>query len=147
MFSSYKHWWECLPGIWCAWPVDYDQRPDWSDMKDRYGSKFSMTWIKTSEVTEFENLFEQAKYLGINSVWIYGFLENSGQPVDHYNDQFENISFAAFNYGFLKMKQRQFKIEWFCDNIDPCNSCDPSNDNMWRIEKITPTSTYRVIEK
>ena len=94
MFSSDEHWYKVnLPGCYTNmgwgedyenymwWAGDYDQRPDWSDMKTRYGSsKFSMTWINTKEITEFDDLFGHAKNLGLNGVWVYGYTDH-GIPV------------------------------------------------------------------
>lgn len=160
MFSSYYHWYHidvatCYSNMswglsvedpWASWPVDDDQRSDWSDMKTRYGNKFSMTWIKTSEISEFDDLFGHAKNLGLNAVWIYGFLNSDGTPASHYNDQFENISYAAFGDGFLRQKQRQYRIEWRCYLQDPCENCDPTLPDGWYIYETIPTTYTRIIE-
>ncbi len=66
--------------------------------------KFSMTWINTDEITEFDNLYGHAKNLGLNAVWIYGSWNNvqPPAPVTNYNDQWYNISYAAWHQGFLR---------------------------------------------
>lgn len=145
LFSSYQHWYEILPGVWVSWPENYDQRSDWSDMRSRYGNKFSMSWINTSEISEFYNLFGHASNLRLNGIWIYGFLQDNGQPTPHYNDQWENISNAAWYSGFLLKFVQDLKITWKCTLQDPCD-CDPSDpDAGWYIYNIQPTGSIREI--
>jgi len=126
LFSSYHHWYELLSGVWVSWPYNSDQRPDWSDMKNRYGSKFSMTWINTKEIEEFDVLFGHAQNLGLIAVWIYGAWDDTTppQPVPHYNDQWENISYAAWKHGFLRRWVQDVTITWRC-SLPNC-SCNPS---------------------
>ena len=131
LFSSYKHWWEIpLTHIWVSVPYDKDQRPDWSDMKNRYGSKFSMTWINTKEITEFDDLFGHAKNLGLTGVWIFGNLSNN----------YGNISDAAYNQGFL----RRFERKWFdvyqCTCINGCSGFPPE-DPCWTVIRTESTGT------
>lgn len=158
MYSAYSEWvnpavnyWNCYtnmtwsPSIEKLWvegdPVD--QRASWSDMRNKYGSKFSMTWINTKELSEFLDLFGHAKNLGLNSVWIYGFVEcdengNNCIPVPHHNDQWDNISNAAFYNGYLRRFVQDYRIEWRCDSLNPCQDCDPTDPEGWYIYQITP---------
>lgn len=153
MFSSYKHWYKinialCYtnldwgPAVEDIWvPGSYDQRPDWSDMKIRYGSKFSMTWINTKEITEFDNLFGHAKNLGLNEVWIYGYIDE-GQPVPHYNDEWENISYAAWQEGFLRLFRRKYYYYYHCLEPDPCNNCD-NPEALWVLDHVLKTDEVK----
>ena len=142
LFSSYHHWYELLPGVWVSWPYDEDQRPDWTDMKNRYGNKFSMSWINTSEISEFGYLFGHAANLGLNGIWIYGYLQENGQPTPHYNDQWFNISHAAFYSGFLRKFEGYYCIEWHCDY--GCE-CDPDNPDDWYIYRVWPLGSTREV--
>lgn len=131
MFSSYKHWYEILPGIWVSWPVDDDQRPDWSDMQNRYGSKFSMTWINSTEISEFDDLFGHAQNLGLTGVWVY--------TLDgHQTDEFGNISAAAYAHGFLRRFYREWKNEYKCINPYGTSTYPPSSD--WVCIGSSPTN-------
>lgn len=127
MYSSYSDWYRPFlatpyftnmswgPFVENAfWEGNYDQRSSWSDMKSRYGNKFKQTWINTSELTEFGNLFGHATNLGLSEVWIYGFLQEKGQPTPHYNTQWENISNSAWFSGWLKKFVQDVKITWRC---------------------------------
>lgn len=145
LFSSYHHWWETLPGVWVSLPYNLDQRSDWSDMKNRYGNKFSMSWINTSEISEFYNLFGHAANLGLNGVWIYGYMYEEDEiyyPNPHYNDQWENISNAAFYSGFLRKFEQYFCIEWHCNYGCDCDRSDP---DVWYIYKIWPLGSTREV--
>jgi hypothetical protein len=79
MFSSYKHWWLLL-GFWVSCcPENPDQRSDWSDMKNRYGVKFSTTWIGAHmDMSDYDDLIGHAQNLGLNSIWLY-----QHQPFDN----------------------------------------------------------------
>lgn len=118
MFSAYSHWYLPFIATPCFtnmsfgsqyenawWEGDENQRPDWSDMKNRYGSKFSMTWINTKEIGEFDLLLGHAQNLGLYGIWIY-----SGDG--HHNDQWENISYAAWKHGFLRRWVQDVTITW-----------------------------------
>lgn len=104
LFSSYKHWWEFL-GIWVSIPEDPDQRPDWSDMKNLFGSKFSMSWIGAHEdQAEYYDLLGKAKNLGLDGVFLYQ-LEPPEQEVGE--DNLEQFSDAASKWGFLSKHFQQ----------------------------------------
>ncbi|HEX2983520.1 MAG TPA: hypothetical protein VHO28_08270 [Ignavibacteriales bacterium] len=150
MCSAYNHWYEipgfCNPNMSWGPSAEWynfveggiDQRSDWSDMRNYFGIKFSSTWINTYELSEFGDLFGYASNLGLSEIWIYA------RDV-HQTDQFENISLAAWNSRFLRRFDRKYRIEWRCDNPDPCQNCDPTNgEDGWYV--ISSTPTYEVKE-
>jgi len=103
MFSSYDHWWIFL-GIWfsCC-PVDPDQRSDWTDMKNLFGSKFSMTWIGAhKDLSDYDELLGHAQNLGLSKIWLYQFSEVPDQNIEEF------CSKAAEHY-FLKAYYQQVR--------------------------------------
>ncbi len=141
MFSSYMHWYEIGPRIWVSWPEDDDQRPDWTDMQDRYYGAFSMSWISTKEVAEYNDLFGHAQNLGLTGVWIYGYKEHD-LPVAHYNDEFPNICAAAYSHGYLRQFIRLFYMKYQC--VNPSGTSTPPPGEDWLF--IGTESTNTVIE-
>jgi len=113
MFSSYIHWWKIL-GQWVSWPVNPDQRSDWTDMKNLFGSKFSMTWISAyRDLSEYDDLFGHATNLGLEGIWLYE--DNpSGPEVDDNN--LESFCNAAANHGFLTPNYQQVR-DLYIDGI------------------------------
>ena len=104
-FSSYIHWWKFL-GVWGAWPVNIDQRPDWTDMKNLFGNKFSMTWISANnDLTEYNQLSGHAKNLGLEGIWLYQWSE--GPEADDNN--INSFCNAAVSSGFLSIKYQQVR--------------------------------------
>jgi hypothetical protein len=149
MFSSYHHWINlgtgyCITNMGWGPSIetyyingDSDQRPDWSEMKNIFGPRFTATWVSAQE-SEFGDLFGHASNLGLNEVWIY--MGEAYPP-----EKFEAISLAAWNSRFLRRFDRKYRIEWRCDNPDPCRNCDPTNgDDGWYVVSSTPT--YEVKE-
>jgi len=103
LFSSYIHWWKFL-GIWTSWPTNTDQRDDWTDMKNLFGNKFSMTWVSTNnDLSEYGQLLGHAQNLGLAGIWLYG-LEQEAD--DNNLNSFCN---AAVNCGFLSTKYQQVR--------------------------------------
>lgn len=96
MFTSYKKWWESF-GFWISWPVNIDQRDNWTELKQMYPSKFKYTWIAAHlDLSEYNQLFEHASRLGLEEVWLYQLSESTNSD--------ENIwAFceAAAKYGYL----------------------------------------------
>lgn len=106
MFSSYKHWWE-LFGLWVSWPEDPDQRSDWSDMRNRFGSKFSLSWVGAhKDISEYDDLLGKAKNLGLEGVFLYQL-----EPIDNEvgDDNLETFSEAATKHGFLSTYFQQIR--------------------------------------
>jgi hypothetical protein len=137
MFSSYHHWYKLFPGIWVSWPENKDQAEDWFDMQRRYGRKFSMTWINSYEVDEFDRLFKQAKKLKLDAVWIYTLDK-------HQTDQFQGISDAAFRHGFLRKFNRKWRDIYKCKCPDGCYGFSPNN-KCWVYERSEDTNQFMEI--
>ena len=102
-------------------------------MKNRYGSKFSMTWINTSEISEFDVLFGHAQNLGLNTVWIYS-LDS------HQYDQFEYISNAAYYHGFLRRFLRKWREKYRCNCRNGCKTIPPG-EGCWEYQGKISTNT------
>ncbi|MDP4196337.1 MAG: hypothetical protein Q8940_14870 [Bacteroidota bacterium] len=141
MYSSYSNWvyhpeLPCLSNM--PWgpklessyiEAGYDQRQSWTDMKNIFGKRFSSTWIKTIEVSEFFDLFAHAKKLGLDQIWVYNYMEEdkNGNPVSCYrSDQYEAISQAAYKNGFLKQYLKEMKAvykrhkgDWIIESESP----------------------------
>lgn len=145
LFSSYHHWWECFPNVFCDRPpYDPDQRPDWLRMKIDYGNKFTMTWIGAhKDLSDYDELFDQAHALGLNIVWLYQYDDITDAGSDN---NVQSFSYAAFGDGYLKQKQRKYRIEWRCDEPNPCENCDPTLPDGWYIDEVFPTAYTRIIE-
>jgi hypothetical protein len=132
MFSSYKHWWQCLPGIWCTWPVDMDQRPDWTDMKERYGDKSFTNWTGSHRDTlEFYDLLEHASDLNLKGVWLYNYQDphNSEKNLLKFSD-------AAWSAGYMHKYERKFLYKYRCYNKSP-------EDCNWELYDIQSTDEMR----
>lgn len=55
-----------------------DQRSDWTDMRNFYGSKFSMTWIGAHmDLSEYNDLLGHAANLGLEGVWLFQALDDT----------------------------------------------------------------------
>ena len=105
LFSSYIHW-RKLFGIWISWPINTDQRSDWTDMKNLFGKKFSMTWISANDdLSEYNQLLGHAKNLGLKGVWLYQWSE--GPEADDNN--INSFCNAAVNSGYLIAKYQQVR--------------------------------------
>jgi hypothetical protein len=105
LFSSYVHWWEFL-GFWISWPVDPDQRDDWTDMKNLFGSKFSMTWMSANQdMSAYNSLLGHARNLGLEGVWLYQ--DPVGTEVDDGN--LTAFCDAAVSSGFLTSYYQQVR--------------------------------------
>lgn len=148
MYSGYSDWYlsvfPCLnldigwgASVEFAWlPGSDDQRSSWKDMKKRYGSKFSMTWINSYESNEFDDLFDEAMELGLNEVWIY----TLDKPD---SSQFENICNAAYKYGFLRRFLKKYLYTYKCICKKGCNGFQPENTECWQLEKEDSTDILK----
>jgi len=140
MFSSYQHWWECLPGVWCSWPVDTEQRPDWSDMKERYLGKSSMNWVGAhKDLTEYPGLLGHSHNLQLPGIWLY-------QLGDIWNDESNILSFcySAWAEGYLRRFDRKYVYEYRCTLPNPCD-CDPDLSEGWHLENIWQFNEVREV--
>jgi hypothetical protein len=114
MFSSYKHWWELL-GLWVSWPEEKDQRPDWADMRNRFGSKFSISWVGAhKDVSEYDDLLGKAKNLGMDGVFLYQL-----EPFDNEvgDENLELFSEAAVHKNFMTKYFQQLRVYYKDGNI------------------------------
>ncbi len=105
MYPSYHNWNSavvptCYPNMGygdaleAGWlPGDDDQRDSWSDMRNTFGSKFSMAWINGAG-DEYDNLFGHGSNLGLTGLWMY----NSG-PIDP--ARLEQLCTAATKHGWM----------------------------------------------
>ena len=106
MYSSYKHWWQVF-GIWFSWPENPDQRSSWIDMKNIFGSKFSLTWVGAhKDLLEYDNLLGKAKDLGLNGVFLFQHRPHEEEVNDN---NLESFSDAASKYGFLNKLYQQVR--------------------------------------
>jgi hypothetical protein len=104
MFSSYKHWWE-LFGLWISVPENKDQRSDWTDMKNRFGSKFSFSWVGAhKDLSEYDDLLGKAKNLQLNGVFLYQLEPQENEADDNNLEQFSD---AATKHGYLSAFYQQ----------------------------------------
>ena len=105
LFSSYIHWWEVL-GVWISWPVNPDQRDDWTDMKNLFGSKFTMTWVSANQdLSEYNDLIGHAANLGLTGLWLYN--DPNSPEVDDNN--LETFCSNAANRGYLTVNYQQVR--------------------------------------
>jgi hypothetical protein len=105
LFSSYVHWWEIL-GVWISWPVNSDQRDDWTDMKNLFGPKFTMTWVSANQdLLEYNDLVGHALNLGLSSILLYN--DPSISEVDDNN--LESFCSNATNRGYLTVNYQQVR--------------------------------------
>ncbi|MGB6033951.1 MAG: T9SS type A sorting domain-containing protein [Bacteroidota bacterium] len=107
MYASYHNWnsaW--LPT--CAANMGYgadleagwirgdgDQRDSWSDARNAWGVKFSMTWID-GRGDEYDVLMGHARNLGLNGVWMYNY-----GAIDP--GRLGEFSYAASRHGWLTL--------------------------------------------
>jgi len=140
MFSSYVHWWQCFPNVWCAWPYDDDQRDDWTDMKERYGEKSFMNWIGAHRDTlEYNDLLKHAADLSLKGIWFY-------QQLDEKNSD-KNIldfCFAAWKNSFMKRYERKYIYEYTCISSD-CSSFNKNDSGTWVLTNIRTTEEIRIV--
>jgi hypothetical protein len=107
LFSAYIHWRQFL-GIWTSWPVDTDQRGDWTDMKNLFGNKFSMTWVSAyDDLSEYNQLLGHAENLGLDGIWLYYYDSNPATTDD--NENINSFCEAAVNNGFLTANYQQVR--------------------------------------
>ena len=105
LFSSYVHWWEIL-GVWLSWPVNPDQRSDWTDMKNLFGSKFTMTWVSANQdLSDYNDLVGHALNLGLSGIWLY-----NNPPISEVDDNnLESFCGNAANRGYLTTNYQQVR--------------------------------------
>ena len=86
MYSSYVNWDEFktfgrLCHVNLGWGDDSeypwtegnsDQSDSWRDMKQKFGDKFSMSWMN-AQGDEYLSLFQTANELGFETIWLYAY--------------------------------------------------------------------------
>jgi hypothetical protein len=89
MFTSYHRTYQFFGCTFIHWPENIDQRDSWDIMKERYGEKFTSTWIAAHKDTlEYFQLFKKAAELNLESIWFY--------QLEDTTDQCSNINLAKF---------------------------------------------------
>jgi hypothetical protein len=137
MFTAYDHWWECL-GYWCSWPTDPDQRPDWTDMKDRYSTKSIMNWVGAhKDLSEYPLLLGHSQNLNLPGIWLYQLNE-----VNNSDDNIYSFCERAWISGYLRKFERKYVYEYHCLYPDPCD-CDPNSNYGWYLFKVWEFSDIR----
>lgn len=105
LFSSYIHWREVW-GVWVSWPLNPDQRDDWTDMRNLFGNKFSMTWINAyQDLSEYNQLLGHASNLGLEGIWLFQI--DTGPEADDNN--INSFCTAAVVGGYLYPNYQQVR--------------------------------------
>ncbi len=140
LFSSFIHWWECLPGVWCSRLINTDQRSDWTDMKNRYGNKSFMNWVGAHEdFSEYSELLGHSANLGLPGVWLFQLLE-----VENSEDNILSFCYNAWANGYMRRFERKYIYEYRCYYPNPCD-CDRSLPDGWYLYQIWPMSDVREV--
>ena len=140
LFSSYDHWWPCgVPPAWCSCcPINTDQRYDWTDMKIRYGSKFTMSWIGAhKDYGSYGDLFSCASGLGLDIVWFY---QAQDEMDDYTNDNIGSFCYNGFRNGYLRRFEMEWAVKYRCDK--PNCECVPEE---WKIVSYSTTGNIREV--
>ena len=107
MYSSYVNWNEVKTiGPIChvnlGWGDEYEypwmegssnQSDSWRDMKQKFGDKFSMSWMN-AKGDEYSTLFQTANEIGLKTIWLYAFDGIDSAKIETFCD-------AAVNAGWL----------------------------------------------
>ncbi|MCB0750798.1 MAG: hypothetical protein KDC52_04940 [Ignavibacteriae bacterium] len=141
MFTSYHRTYQLFGCTFRHWPENIDQRDSWDVMKERYGDKFTSTWIAAHQDTlEYFQLFKKAVELNLESVWFY--------QLEDTTDQYSNLNLAKFceaawQNGYLKKVNQKVKYQFECKNKDnPCN-CDETKPNEWKLIEKKSLGEFR----
>jgi len=132
----------CIDGdYFCFYP---DQRPLWTDFRNNFGNKFSMTWIGAhKDLSQYEDLIGHATNLGLQAIWLYQELDATD---DYSNNNVETFSYYAWRWGWLRRVERKWIYIFKCQNQDPCD-CDPNYlTGEWILVNKYPTWETRIID-
>lgn len=136
MFTAYDHWYRTAIGNYWNWPYDPDQRPDWTEMKEKYGAKFSMTWIGAhKDRSTYGELLGHASNLGLMGIWLYQYDATDDGNILDFCD-------AAWRAGYLRKFLREYREELRCDS--QYNDCDPSVLDGWYVYSETALGVQEV---
>ncbi|MBK6913801.1 MAG: hypothetical protein IPH11_09100 [Ignavibacteriales bacterium] len=110
--------------------LDFDQRNEWSEFKDFYGSGNLSNWIHSERdgISEFDQLIGHANNIGINSLWLFIGSDGNAGNVDEF-------SYYAWKSGWLRRFDRKYVYEYRCSYPDPCD-CDPTLSDGWYVYEI-----------
>jgi hypothetical protein len=140
MFSSYKHWWNCFPGVWCPWPENTDQREDWTDMLERYGEKSFMNWVGAHrDVEDYPELLLHAADLKLPGVWLYQYQDELNS-----DENLLKFSEAAWAAGYLKKYMRKFIYEYRCTHPGG-SECSDNSTAGYALYMVHPTDEIRIV--
>lgn len=121
-----------------------DQRTLWTNFRNQFGTKFSMTWIGAhKDLSQYEDLIGHATNLGLQAIWLYQELD----PTDDYsNNNVETFVHYAWRWGWLRQVQRKWIYTYKCINQNPCD-CDPYTlGGEWILVSKYKTWETRVID-
>lgn len=134
MYSAYTNW-ERFFGIWL--PTEADQRQSWTDMRNRFGKRFSMSWVD-GRGDEYEPLLQHAATLKLNGVWLYC---GSGGQMKYVEEFCE----AAAKKGWLKKLYAPEKVNLL---LPADNETLDTNSVLfqWEIQDSSDTYFFQVSE-
>lgn len=143
-YTSYDNRVEILPGVWVT--ESDDQRPSWTDMRNRYGTKFNNTWVSANEdAEEFYSLLGHASNKNINTVWYFQLEDNSDLTSNHNISEFCE---SAWYNGYLRKFDEKIKIEYKCNQHFGQNTlnCSASNPEcIWIVNRRIPQGIIREV--
>jgi len=113
---SYIYSYGCLH---MPWDED-DQRDEWTDFNNAFGSKFNHLWISGElDRGEMDLLTGHAQNMGKNSIWMYA--GQSYIPDQSYWDAIAEFDYYAYVHGFLRREERRFiYVYYYIGYDDPC---------------------------
>lgn len=132
----------CVDGdYFCIYP---DQRPLWTDFKNAFEEKFSMTWIGAhKDLSQYDDLIGHAKNLGLKAIWLYQYQDDTDISSDN---NISSFALYAWKWGWLKRVERKWIYTYECINQNPCD-CDPySLGDEWILINKYPTRETRTID-
>ena len=124
-------------------PWSTDQRPLWTDFRNNFLTKFSMTWVAAhKDLSEYDNLLGHALNIGLNGVWLY----QQEDSTDSYSDNnISSFSLFAWKWGWLSKVERKWTYVYECIHQNPCD-CDPYTLGAeWILVEKYPTYETRTV--
>lgn len=113
---SYVWSYGCFKAPW----DEADQRDEWTDFNNAFGSKFNHPWISGElDRGEMDLLTGHAQNLGKNSIWLYA--SQSYISDESYWDAIAEFDYYAYVHGFLRREERRFiYVYYYIGYEDPC---------------------------
>jgi hypothetical protein len=111
-----------LPGYGCyraPWD-EADQRDEWTDFNNMFGSKFNHLWVSgESDRGEMDVLIGHAQNMSKNSIWLYA--AESGMSNQSYWDAIAEFNYYAFVHCYLNREERKYIYVYnYIGSGDPC---------------------------